>query len=214
MIKSLFDNFEYEVNTGTYGSVKIDKINDTYVVFVNNVKWMIFNSKTKQEAHELKLHYNLANGHVIATGLGLGIREQLLLSKDDVKSLTVLEKSSDLINFHKTYSKWTSNPKLDIINISAEKYKGTCDVLLLDHYEQQNFIAILNNVINISNNIRCNAMWFWPFEDYILRNSKDYNYTLLESYNDLKNKYSFNKFPNLIESELAEYCEPFANVRE
>jgi hypothetical protein len=90
---------------------------------------------------------------------------------------------------------------------------GDCDVLLLDHYEQQNFTAILNDVANISKKIESKLMWFWPFEDYIIKNSIDKNITLSESYVDLKTRYNFKLFPDLTESQLLTYCSSFQNVR-
>lgn len=210
MMDSFIYNFNYEVSTGTENSVDIKKLNDTYAVYVNNIKWMNFNSTTKQEALELKAHYDLAYGNVIVTGLGIGIREQLLLSKTEVKSVTVLEKSTDLVNFHRKNSKWYNNPKLTVVNTSADKYKGECDVLLLDHYEQQNFVAILNDVKQITSQIKTNVAWFWPFEVYILTHYWKYNKTsLLDSYETIKGMFNLQNFPKLTETQLINYCDIF-----
>jgi len=213
MTSSFIQNFQFEINLGQYKAVEVKLVDKVYALVIDNVRWLIFNPLTKIEAHQCLSHCDLATGTVIATGLGLGLREQILVSKPEVTSLTIVEKSKDLIDFHLQHSNWIKHPKINIVNTDAGNYKAECDVLLLDHYEQQNYTAILNNVVNISNKIDCKTMWFWPFEDYIIKNSIDKNITLSESYVDLKTRYNFKLFPDLTESQLLTYCSSFQNVR-
>ena len=160
---------ELEINLGSHKSVEVKFIQNQYLLFLNDIKWMGY--KIDDDNHELKetiSHYELSTGNVITTGLGLGLTEQILLSKPEVKSLTVLEKSQDLIDYHLLNSKWAKNPKLKMINTDASVYKGSCDTLLLYHYAHQEAMSILNNVKAISKNIKCETMWFWPLESFIV----------------------------------------------
>jgi hypothetical protein len=213
MTSSFIQNFQFEINLAQYKAVEVKLVDKVYALVIDNVRWLIYNPLTKIEAHQCLSHYDLATGTVITTGLGLGLREQLLLSNPKVTKLIVIEKSKDLIDYHLKTSNWVNNSKLTIINQPVHKYMGDCDVLLLDHYEQQNFTAILNDVANISKKIESKLMWFWPFEDYIIKNSIDKNITLSESYVDLKTRYNFKLFPDLTESQLLTYCSSFQSVR-
>jgi hypothetical protein len=190
-------SINFEIKDGTSKSVQIKFSDDNYILFIDGIKWMNFNTVTKQEALEFLIHYHVAEGNVVTTGLGLGIREQLLLSKPEVKSLTIVEKSIDLINYHKEYSNWAKSPRVNFVNLNAGSFADTCDVLLLDHFENQNLIGILNNVYTLNNRIKPKIMWFWPFEFYIRSHMMKYNLNAYESYDRLKKQYNLQGFPSL-----------------
>lgn len=138
------------------------------------VEWMTYNFCTDEEALELYSHYYLAEGDCICTGLGLSIRERWLLNNPKVTSITVLEKNKSVIDFHMKYNEDLCS-KINIINISADEYIGSCDTLLLDHYIYP-FESIIEDVKKCCSNIACQKMWFWPLEDYIVVNSKPGEY--------------------------------------
>ena len=204
-------NFDFEVNAGLFNNVEIKNIDSNFILFVDGLKWMNYDAVTKQQALEFYIHYELAHGHVATTGLGLGIREQLLLSKSSVSKLTIIEKSSDLINYHKTHSKWANDSRVDFVNLHADQYLLKSDVLLLDHFEQQNFISILNQVQSIANKCTSKTIWFWPFEVYIRCNAIKHNLTFLDSYNDLLDKFRFNNFPILSQDMVDIAVDLFPN---
>ena len=58
------------------------------------------------------------------------------MTKKEVSKVTVLEKNKEVIDYHKFI-----NPKLfddvEVIHFNAYDYKGKCDTLLLDHYEDE-----------------------------------------------------------------------------
>ena len=116
--------------------VTFDDYNQMYRLFINGEDYMSYRIKDHDEAYELYSHYDLAKGHCICTGLGFGVRENWLLTKKEVSKVTVLEKNKEVIDYHKYI-----NPKLfddvEVIHISAYDYKGKCDTLLLDHYEDE-----------------------------------------------------------------------------
>ena len=205
----LIKETNFEIHDGCFENVEIKLNQNNYILCIDGIKWMNFNSVTKQEALECLIHYVIAKGHVVTTGLGLGIREQLILSKPDVTQLIVIEKSLNLIEYHKIHSSWAKNPKVKFINGNASQHTVECDVLLLDHFEQQNFINILNNVNSLSTKNQIKNIWFWPFEIYIRSHMKKYNCTLMQSYQAILNKYSLKNFPNLSEELLIKAIEVF-----
>ena len=195
--------------------------NDLYVLYIKGQVWMKYDNNHLQAAQVFS-HYYIAEGDVITTGLGLAVRENWLLNNPKVKSLTVLEKSKDLIEYHKEV-----NPDLfkeaNIINCDAKTYKGKCDTLLLDHYEWEPMNEIINDVNNIcNNNIECKKMWFWHLETQIIADLHGWYENNIwnefregkfkinpETFKDIKNVYEnikinhkLEKLPNLTNQEL------------
>lgn len=153
---------------GNYGSVRVVEVwKNNYVLKVNDEVWMTFGS-TKQQAYEVYSHNWFAYGDVICTGLGFCVREKMLLSNPRVKSITVLERSQDLIDYQRQI-----NPdimeQLNVVCCDANKYIGSCDVLLVDHFERMSDRR--KSVISASKNIQHKVLWWWTadnlgWEDY------------------------------------------------
>jgi len=221
MIK-LLEKFDYKppvIQEGNFGSVGIS-LNDVgyYYLSVNGVQWMAYNSNTHLEAYEVYSHYELAEGHVVVTGLGFGARENWLLTKKEVTKLTIIERSDDLINYHKSInSDFLKDPRVEVINCDASEYSGNCDILLLDHYELNSFEEILSDVKKIHDNVSCKKMWFWPFERIIMHsrrwhsfNDEPYNLiTKHEAFNLLKKNWGLYKIPDFTEQEINLFCMMF-----
>lgn len=69
---------------------------------------------------ELLDHYDFvrqATGHVLINGLGLGLCLQMVLAKDDVKRVTVVERSRDVIRL--TWPTFMEEPRAGIYHASA-----------------------------------------------------------------------------------------------
>lgn len=168
-------------------------------LLINGRQWMLYDTNTYRQVAQLFSHYYIASGDVITTGLGFGLRENWLLNNPKVKSITVIEKNQALIDYHKKI-----NPKLlkkiKIICADATEYKGECDTLLIDHYENDNIEYMINDVKNIcKNNIKCNKMWFWHLETQLLADLYDISENnLVIDFRNGKFKYDMNKFDNII----------------
>jgi hypothetical protein len=152
---------------------------------------------------------------VIVSGLGFGARENWLLTKKEVTKLTIIERSEDLINYHKKIeSPFLKDTRVEIINCDASNYSGSCDVLLLDHYELETYEDILSDVKKIHDNVSCKKMWFWPFERIISRPINFYRLNKLDhcnytSFNILKEKWELYKIPDFSEQEIDIFCKSF-----
>ena len=192
--------------------VTFDSYNQMYRLSVEGEEWMSYRIKDHDQAYELYSHYDLANGHCICTGLGFGVRENWLLNKKEVSKLTVVEKSKEVIDYHKHI-----NPKffddVEVIHMDAYEYTGKCDTLLLDHYEEDaaNDMLVLQNASEISKHIECGTMWMWTLERIVAgrswqRSCKVGSYvskTLI--YNEIKTRFDLDKLPDLSEEQLELY---------
>lgn len=186
---------------------------EEYELSVNNNVWMTFNPKDFSQLFQLYSHYNLAKGHCICTGLGFGLREKWLSTKKEVSKITVLEKNIEVIKYHKEV-----NPdlvsKIEIINCDASEYKGKCDTLLLDHYEQQPYLDLsgyFQNIKKCCNNIEHDVLWIWPLEDVITSLLRPKNKNIFadryKEYLFLRKKYP--TLPDLTKSQLNSYCDMY-----
>ena len=199
----------------TLGDTQIINKNGVYYLYVDGCQWMAYNTNTHEDAYSLYSHYDLAYGDVIVSGLGFGVRESWVLSKPEVKKLTILEKNSHVIDYHlHSNSEFLNDSRVKIINCDASEYQGSCDVLLLDHYETQSIFDILIDAKKIHDNIESRYFWFWPFERIIMHSRKWHTdnevpqklYTKYEAFNMLKKHHGFDNMPNLSEDQINLYC--------
>jgi hypothetical protein len=142
-------------------------------------KWiMLDDSITMRVFFEALPFFYFATGHCICSGLGMGIRETLLLQNKNVSKLTILENNLDLIEYHKI-NKTPFVEHVEIIHCSAFEYVGSCDTLFLDHYNDGNFKGILSDIIvpflkntkQTCNNIEHNNFWFRGLEEICINSS-------------------------------------------
>jgi hypothetical protein len=152
-----------------------DKINEleiklnprnTFELRVKNVLWLKHNLNTLCSVMEMYSHYMLAEGDVICTGLGFGLRENWLLSNNKVKKILCIENCKELIEYHNKHNPILMR-KIKVINKDAEKYIGKCDTLLIDHYEEGSDDFILNKVEKVVKNIKHKKLWFWRIENML-----------------------------------------------
>lgn len=181
---------------------------------VNGEGWMTYNIHTHEEVFEVFSHYYLAKGDVVVTGMGFGARENWIVDKPGVDSLTVVEWSQDLIDYHK-HIKSPFMEKATVLKQDARKLTVKCDVLILDHYEYENSNDILAEVKTIHDNCEFDIIWFWPFERIIMEARKWYSdhhnrlVTKLDAYYAIRQMYGLTKFPDLDAQTLNLFCFMF-----
>lgn len=172
-----------------------------YYLTVNDEPWFKYNPKRLTTVSQVFSHYKLAQGHTICTGMGFLAREKWILTKPSVTKLTVIERSVDIINYHLKHNKDICD-KIEIINTDANEYKGSCDTLLLDHYEYEGWKTILRSVETCSNNIQANTIWWWTLESMLMREKV--------TYEELKKQ--FTNLPNLNTLELSIFKKVYNGV--
>ena len=186
-----------------------------FYLYVNGEQWMAYDTRSHFEAYELFSHYILAKGNVTVTGMGFGVRENWILTKPEVTKLTIIEKNKEVIDYHKeNESAFLKDPRVEVICMDASEYKGSCDVLLLDHYEGDNYDFILADVKKVHDNVDCKSMWFWPFELIIMHSRRwhtfnDEPYSLItkyEAYLLLKKNWKLDKLQKFEPEDIDLYC--------
>jgi len=82
-------------------------------------------SDTPVEIRDLRYFVYKATGHVLINGLGLGWIVEALFQKKEVKTITVIEKSKDVINLVKQhyYDKCPEDKYFIIVHADAFEYK-------------------------------------------------------------------------------------------
>ncbi len=193
-------------------------------LFVDGIQWMLY-SPDHRQALQVYSHYKLAHGHVICTGLGFGAREQWIAKKKNVTKVTVLEKSQAVIDFHEEIgTKWSE--KIEIIHCDANEYRGQCDFLSIDHYENNSVTDVMECVKAASKNISSDTLWFWMLErwlrvGFISDNTSNANaapekvffdsdrLNICESYARLGKFLGLDQLPKLKEEGLKEFVDKY-----
>lgn len=198
------------------------KVKFGYELRIDNERWMRFDTSNFTQLFEFYSQYNLSRGHCICSGLGFGLREKWLLSKKQITKITVLEKNIEVIDYHKKINPYFMD-KIEVVNCDASEYKGECDTLLLDHYENLpllNLDEYFKDIKKCCDNIKHKTLWFWPLELVICElidpkwtvlkndlNDKNITKKIYERYLNIKTMYP--TLPNISEYELDAYCNLF-----
>lgn len=89
----------------------------------NDETWMCI---TPNEINTMQKHINQATGNVLVFGLGLGYYPYMVSLKDDVKSVTIIEKDQKIIDIFKKYiyPQFKEKEKITIIHADALNFKS------------------------------------------------------------------------------------------
>ena len=87
----------------------------------NDNEWMTL---TPVDVDTCKEAIDAAHGNVITFGLGLGYYAYMVSEKENVKSITIVEKSKEVIELFKKYilPNFTNKEKIKIVNCDAFEY--------------------------------------------------------------------------------------------
>jgi len=198
----VLDNLGYEppnIVADTIGNLNVVWNGSSYQVWHDNELWLVHNPSSLQTVMEFYSHYSLAEGYVLCTGLGLGIRENWLIRKPEVTKLTCVEINKEIIDYH-----YRHNPQLmeriEVIHADANEYIGECDTLLIDHYENESWEEKLDMVEKCSSNIRHNRLWFWCIESMLTE----------IPYSDLRQR--FPTLPDLSRNRIEHFLTMYFNT--
>jgi hypothetical protein len=153
--------------------IKEGKSNDVSIINDNNVwrlgdkdfQYMQLITKSNREIKELYSSFDLAYGDVLITGLGFGILALWVANKPEVKSVTVIEYSQDVINLFLASNQLPDKVKIivgDADNYVTDKHYNS---LLLDHFKDSDPKAFTyERVRKVAKNIPHDLFWFWSIE--------------------------------------------------
>ena len=167
------------------GSMEVKDFPTQKKLYVDGKQWMGLNLKDYREVFQFLSHIENSRGKVITTGMGFLLRESWLVKNGF--DVTVLEVNKDIIDYHLKHNLDICS-KLTIINCNAEEFKGSCDTLLLDHYELETNEYILESVIKFKERIDYSHIWFWPIERLVDSQCQIQGISDMESYLRIKDK--------------------------
>jgi hypothetical protein len=188
------DGLDFNVVAGSKGKARIEQKDTRYVLYLDELKWMVFDSKDNLAVKEFYSSYDLAYGNVLVSGLGFGILTKWLAKKPEVKSITVIEQSQDIVDMFLENNNIDSKIKIYVSDIRQYKDNKSYDWILLDHYEEERK-PTKEDLEIICSNIKTENLWFWSLEFILLKHN---------SWSSFRENYS-KKIPNIALSKVIEY---------
>lgn len=186
----------YEINKVGYFVDRFDYLN----LLENNQVWM---NITPFEINTMKKSIDKAKGKVLTFGLGLGYFAYMVSNKEEVESITIVEKDKNIIYFifKNIISKFKNKNKIkiindDIYNYSPEKLKEY-NFIFVDTYRQaDDGLKFYFDLYSTFKNTNCD---FW-IEDSIISQLRKYIFLFLASNFDKKyfKEYDFDNNQNQI----------------
>ena len=187
----------------TVNSVEVSESNNAVVLSTNGESWMVLNLLNYREVYELFSHISVSKGKILCSGMGLLLRESWLINKGF--DVTVVEYNKDIIDYHLKHNSHICS-KLTIIHDDIHNIVGKYDTVLLDHYEHESQLEIIDDVISLMDNISCDVLWFWPLERFV----ESYHYRRTggwEFYQYLRTKIP--ALPDISYTQLFEFLEKY-----
>lgn len=153
------------IKEGKSNDVSITKSNGVWRLFDKDYQFMQLITKSNREIKELYSSFDLAYGDVLITGLGFGILTLWVANKPEVKSVTVIEYSQDVIDLFLASNKLPDNVKVIAGNADTYTTDKHYDCLLLDHFKDGEPKAFTySRIQNVAKNIPHDLFWFWSIE--------------------------------------------------
>lgn len=157
------------IEPGTYGSIEIDKAGHKYLLKHSGVDWHLYNEKNMREYYEQWSSYDLAYGDVLLSGFGFGLIATWIASKPEVKSVTVIEKCSDVVTAFLANNDMPNNITVVIDDANTYSTDKTYDCIIYDHIPNgQHSPDFYKNLCASAKDIKHNLFWFWSLEAYYL----------------------------------------------
>lgn len=196
----LYDDIEID---GLYEINKVGYFKNKFVYYnliENNNVWM---NITPFEINTMKKPIEKAYGNVLTFGLGLGYFAYMVSKKEEVKSLTIVEKDEKIIDFisKNIIDKFENKSKIKIIKDDIYKYPSSklkdFDYIFIDTYRQGD--DGLNFYFDLYSKFKNTNFNFW-IENSILSTFKKYIFLFLASIFDKKyyKEFQLNSFQKRI----------------
>lgn len=154
----------------------------------NSESWDIWMSLSPSEIESQQIACDLACGHTVVMGLGLGFSALNIAKNINVNKVTVIENDENIIELFNKSIILNDIPKgvmekISIINSNSLNWKPNCfvDFLYIDIWLELNHPNTLNQVKLMQKNISASKVFFWGQEVLIASKLKNKD---IESYNE------------------------------
>lgn len=180
-----------------------------YKLFVDNNRWNIHNPKNHASTKEMYGSYELAYGDVLISGLGFGVLPTWLLSKNEINSITIIEKNREVIDIFNQFNRFPSKVKIIESDMNSFKTTRRFNCILLDHYEKESDDKQIQSMSMIYKNIPNHDVFYaWRIE-YLYLN-KMFNgdfFSLIENnlWKEFKNIIGIPTVPDLSDYQVKNF---------
>lgn len=155
------------IEPGTYGSIKIEHNGDYYYLQHSGTQWHIYTIPNMREYYEQWSGYDLAYGDVLLSGFGFGQMATWVASKPEVKSVTVIEKCSDIVTAFLANNDMPKNVTVIIDDANTYFTDKKYDCIIWDHIPNGvHEPSYYKNLCVSAKNIKHDLFWFWSLEFY------------------------------------------------
>ena len=182
------------IKEGTYGAVEIIKDNFMYFLKYNDIEWHQYNEENMREYYEQWSAYDLAYGNVLLSGFGFGQIATWLAAKPEVKSITVIEKSLDVITAFLANNNMPDNITVIIDDAYTYSTDKKYDCIIWDHIPNGDHSSNFYKELCLSaKNIKHDLFWFWSIEFYYTKFYYGMTINYMYNYKTDFNKFDFSK---------------------
>lgn len=157
-----------EIKPGVYGTVEIEENQDgCFLLKHSDTYWHIYEPSSIREYCEQWSGYDLAYGDVLLSGFGFGHMLNWVASKPEVKTVTVIESSPDVVTAYLANNDMPKNVSVIIDDANTFVTNKKYDCIIYDHIQNgQPNVTFYKNVCQAAKNIPHDLLWFWSIEFY------------------------------------------------
>lgn len=173
-------------------NIEILSYDDGVILLIDGFQWMGYEPTKEFTFNQFKAEIELAYGHCVTTGLGLGLKEISLSKKESVTKITVIERSQELVDwFKESVAKANiDTSKMEFIIEDAEQVPSfKCDCLLPNHHVITSYDDSVRLTANFAKKHEFEILWFYPLFDsyanWVRKNKKQINTVTLNEWSNL-----------------------------
>lgn len=210
------------IKEGSWGNVDITKIGNNYELRHSGELWHNYNTKTMREFYEQYSSYDLAYGDVLLSGFGFGHTANWIASKPNVKSVTIVEISEDLVNAYLSSNSMPDKVSVVISDINSFTTNNKYDCIIFDHFNLLKPQKFYQDMCGIAKKINHDLFWFWSLEPYylhynygitiedlILKPIDFNNFDFSLKWKDLSSDLNINTIPTLNKNKIDSYINTY-----
>jgi hypothetical protein len=202
-----------KIKKGIYGDYRIVNNDNILALLQNHQPWMSLIVHSNNTIKQMYSSYDLSKGDVLLTGLGFGILPLWILNKETVNSVTVIEKSEEVIQMFIDANGIPEN--MTIINEDANTFKSDkkYDCVMLDHFELESNEGIIESVKSFSSRVsNHDLLWFWPLERIYADISYDYINKSIQKFPEISFESHF-RYANYLSNEPEDFYEKWSEFK-
>lgn len=159
-----------KIKTGTWGNVEITGNENYFFLNHSGSVWHQYTIPNMREYSEQWSSYDLAYGDVLLTGFGFGQIATWLASKPEVKSITVIEVSQDVVDAFLESNTMPDNVTVVITDANTFNTDKKYDCVIFDHIPNGSFEAsFYKELATIGKRFSHDLFWFWSIEHYYIQ---------------------------------------------